>query len=478
MSRVLLAIFVSWFGLRMTEVALPLIALEQTGSVWATGLVAGSAGISLLTSPWWAARLRHRLTSGRSLAAVLAVQALGHLVVAVAAAFDVLSVGLLCVSGLLVGAATAVGGPATRAFLADLGDRMGPRVAVRALAWQDLAHRSSMIVSPPVAAWVVTQHGPMPLMFADAIAVLLAAALILPVAGYVHRNVTASRRPRRARDVLRAHPVVTDGIAMAGVGWFWWFAFALGLAILGAETGRPGQLVAAGMAGYGIGSLAGSVTAAIAIVRLPRTALMVASWVVLGVTIASLPWIAGSLPALGAVSAFGGLAAGLGIAALNALITEHTSGADRRTAFAVQQVAGTGGASLGMLSGGAVIALLGVEVTMHVAGVVLVAVPLLLVSRGRSRRTRGGAVDGDDLRLGHGFDGEGNALATDARMLAAAERHGIDPEVAGVVDHDGADAERIGDVESSVEVAREDPGLESEGQRVDARDRVCGVVER
>jgi MFS family permease len=478
MSRVLLAIFVSWTGLRMTEVALPLIALEQTGSLWATGLVAGSAGISLLTSPWWAARLRHRLTSGRALAGVLVVQALGHLIVAVAAVFDVLSVAYLCVSGLLVGAATSVGGPATRAFLADLGDRFGPRVAVRALAWQDLAHRCSMITSPPIAAWVITQHGPMPLMFADAIAVLLAAALIFPVAGFAHRHVTVSRRPRRARDVLRAHPVVADGIAMAAVGWFWWFAFALGLAILGAETGRPGQLVAAGMAGYGIGSLAGSVTASVAIVRLPRTPLMVSSWIVLGGMFASLPWLDGSLLALSVCSAVGGVAAALGITALNALITEHTSGADRRTAFAVQQVAGTGGSSLGMLSGGAVIAVLGAEATMHIAGLVLVAVPLLLVARGRSRRTRGGAVEGDDLRLGHGLDGEGDALAADARVLAAAEGHGIDPEVAGVVDHDGPDAQRLGNVESSVEVAGEHAGLETEGQTVDHLDRVCDVVER
>ena len=51
MLRILLATFVSWTGLRLTEVALPLIALQQTGSVWATGLVAGSSGIALLTSP-------------------------------------------------------------------------------------------------------------------------------------------------------------------------------------------------------------------------------------------------------------------------------------------------------------------------------------------------------------------------------------------------------------------------------------------
>ena len=389
LRRILVATFVSWTGLRLTEVALPLIALQQTGSLWATGLVAGSSGITLLTSPWWAARLRHRLTAGPALAAVLVVQALGHLVVAVAAVTGDLSIVHLCVSGVMVGGATAVSGPATRAIIADLGDRIGPGVAVRALAWQDLAHRISMVVSPPVAAWVVTQHGAIPLMWADTVAVVLAAALVVPVGRYARRSGKVDDVPRRAREVLRAHPVVADGIAMAAVGWFWWFAFALGLAILGMETGRPGQLVAAGMAGYGVGSLAGSVTATLVITRLPRVPVMVVGWVVLGSTFMTLPWLAGSLFALAAVSAVGGFVAPLGIAALNALIAEHTSGADRRTAFATQQVAATGASSIGMLTGGAVIALLGVNATLHVAGLVQIAVPLLLVARARasSRRT-------------------------------------------------------------------------------------------
>ena len=184
MLRILIAHFVSWMGLRLTEVALPLIALEQTGSVWATGLVAGCSGIALLTSPWWAARLRHRLVSGPALAAVLGVQAAGYATVAVAATLGDLTVVHLCLGGLVVGAATSVAGPATRAMLADLGDRMGPGVAVRALAWQDFAHRISMVAGPPVAAWVVTQHGAMPLMWADTIAVLLAAALVARVGRY------------------------------------------------------------------------------------------------------------------------------------------------------------------------------------------------------------------------------------------------------------------------------------------------------
>ncbi len=388
MLRILIAHFVSWTGLRLTEVALPLITLQQTGSVWATGLVAGCSGLSLLTSPWWSARLRHRLTSGPALATVLVVQALGYVTVAVAATLDNLTIGHLCFGGLIVGAATSVAGPATRAMLADLGDRIGPGVAVRALSWQDLAHRISMVASPPVAAWVVTEHGAMPLMWADTIAVLLAAVLVARVGRYALQRGSAGGVPRRAREVLRAHPVVADGIAMAAVGWFWWFAFALGLAILGAETGRPGQLVAAGMAGYGIGSLAGSAATPVVVTRLPRVPTMVTGWIVLGATFTALPWVDGSLLALALVSSVGGFVTPFGLAALNAVIAEQTSGEERRTAFAAQHVAGSGGSSVGMLTGGAVIALIGAETAMHVAGLVLIAVPLVLVARNRSPRRR------------------------------------------------------------------------------------------
>ena len=379
--RILLATFVSWTGLRLTEVALPLIALQQTGSLWATGLVAGAAGIASVTSPWWAARLRHRLTSGRALGIVLGVQALGHLIVAVGAVRGDLTVVHLCVSGLVTGAAAAVGGPATRALLADLGDRLGPGVAVRALAWQDLAHRISMVGSPPVAAWVVTQGGATPLMWADAIAVALAAGIVVPVGRYARHQELVQSAPRPAREVLRSHPLVADGIAMAGIGWFCWFSFSLGLAILGVETGRPGQLVAAGMVGYGVGSLAGSVAASLLVTRLPRVPVMVSGWLVLGTTLVLLPGLAGSLLALAVASAVGGFAMPLGIAALNALITEHTTGADRRTAFAVQHVTTNGGVSLGMLSGGAIIATLGAGTTMQAGGLVQIAVPLLLIAR-------------------------------------------------------------------------------------------------
>ena len=168
---------------------------------------------------------------------------------------------------------------------------------------------------------------------------------------------------------------------MSAVGWFWWFAFVLGLAILGVETGQPGLLIGAGMTGYGIGSLAGSALAPLVATRLPRVPTIITGWVLLGAAFASLPWLDGSLVALALASAVGGFVTPLSFAALNALIIERTSGEERRTAFATQHVAISGGSSVGMLCGGAVIALLGAEITLHVAGAVLIALPLLLLVR-------------------------------------------------------------------------------------------------
>ena len=122
------------------------------------------------------------------------------------------------------------------------------------------------------------------------------------------------------------------------------------------------------------------------VTRLPRVPLMVAGWLMLGGMYLILPSVHGSLLALAVVAALGGFMVPLSMAALNALITEHTTGSDRRTAFAAQQIAGQGGASLGMLSGGGVIALLGAETTMQVGGVVVISVSLLLLARAASRR--------------------------------------------------------------------------------------------
>ncbi|GAB6939629.1 MFS transporter [Isoptericola variabilis] len=390
--------FLTWVGARITAVALPLVALAETGEAWATGLVGGMSGLPLLTVGWWGRGLRERLVSGRALAVVMLVQVAGLAIVPVAALVGQVGAVSLCASGLVTGVAGALLGPAERALVADLADagRHGAAAgrgegagatAARWLAWQDLAHRVSMIFAPPLGAWLVVAWGAEPLLWCQAAVVLVAAGAMLgvPRADGV-RGAGNVERTARALAVLRAHPQVAVGIVAAGVGGVCWFGFSLGLAVLGVEHGMPGALIAAGMSGYGATSVAASLAAPLVVDRLPRLATAVGTWAVLGLSFAALPAVVPSVAGVALVAAVGGLATPFGIAALNALISEQTSGAERRAAFTAETVLHSGGASLGLLVGGAVIGWVGAGPALVATGVVQVAVAV--VGMGAARRLR------------------------------------------------------------------------------------------
>ncbi|GAA1406602.1 MFS transporter [Catellatospora coxensis] len=379
-AAMLTTTLITWTGQRATAVALPLVALAETGSVWTTGLVGGAVGLPVLTSAWWARRLRQRLTGGRTLACVLAVQVVGLLVVPVGVAFGGISAAHLAATGLITGCATALSGPAQRALLADLGDRVGPTAATKALAWQDFLHRVTMIFAPPLAGWAVAQGGTMPLLWAEATGVAVAALLMLGVRGTAAPAAELDVAPP-LRDVLRRHRDIRIGVTMSAVGGLVWFAFTLGLAILGAQTARPGILVSAALTGYGIGSLAGALLAPTLVPRLPMLATMATGWAALGVTFLALPALTGSPALLGCAAAAGGFFMPLGIGALNRLISTTTEGADRRAAFAAESLLHDGAVSTGLLLGGAVIGLAGAGPTLIAAGAVQLGVALLAVPR-------------------------------------------------------------------------------------------------
>ncbi|MFG2056095.1 MFS transporter [Micromonospora sp. NPDC048930] len=414
--------FVTWMGQRTTAVALPLVALAETGSTWTTGLVGGAVGLPVLTSAWWARSLRQRLTTGRSLAAVLAVQVLGLLVVPVGAAAGTVGPVHLAGAGLVTGCATALSGPGQRALLADICDRAGPGVAARMLAWQDFVHRSTMILAPPLAGWAVTAGGPFRLLWAEAAGVALGAALLLPVRGTASPGVAgdgAAEAPA-LRQVLARHPAILRAVTMSGVGGLTWFAFTLGLAILGAETGRPGLLVSAGMTGYGAGSLAGALLAPVLVPRLPPLGTMATGWILLGATFAALPAGTASLAATGCLAAVGGFAMPLGIGAVNRLISTRTEGAERRAAFAAESLAHDGAVSVGLLTGGAVIGLAGAAPTLVVAGAAQIAVGLLagpwlipVRARGPARALRGTTSDAPRQPIRQGDGGSAGARPAD-----------------------------------------------------------------
>jgi hypothetical protein len=306
------------------------------------------------------------------------VGVLGLLVVPVAATIGAVGPPHLVAAGLITGSATALSGPGQRALLADLCDPLGPGTAARMLAWQDLAHRSSMILAPPLAAWAITAGGPFPLLWAEAVGGALGAALLLTVRGTASAVPGEGRADAPAlRHVLARHPDIRRVLVMAGVGGLTWFAFTLGLAVLGAETGRTGLLVSAGMTGYGTGSLAGALLAPALVPRLPPLATTATGWIVLGAAFTALPAVTSSLALVAVLAALGGFAMPLGIAAVNRLITTRTHGAHRRAAFAAESLVHDGAASVGLLAGGAVIGLAGAGPTLVVAGAAQIAVGLL-----------------------------------------------------------------------------------------------------
>lgn len=409
MRRALLTVvattFVTWIGTRMTAVALPLVALAETGDAWTTGLVGGMAGLPLLTVGWWGRGIRDRLTSGPALGILMFGQATGLAIVPAATAAGLLGVAALCASGLLTGAAGALLGPAQRALISDLADAGAAEGATSGptawLAWQDLAHRVSMIFAPPAGAWLVTTWGAEPLLWCETVIVALAALAMLsvpaapaPAGSSVPADASpAGRSTPSVLAVLRSRPDVAAGIAMAGVGGISWFGFSLGLALLGVAHGTPGALIAAGMSGYGATSVLAAFLVPLLIERLPPMPTMATSWIVLGVTFTVLPAVAPDLLGIAAVAGVGGFAMPWGLAALNALIGERTAGADRRAAFTAQSVLHSGGVSLGLLVGGALIGWLGAGTVLVLTGALQVAVAiagLILVRRPANRMVVGG----------------------------------------------------------------------------------------
>lgn len=397
--------FVTWTGQRITAVALPLVALDQTGDAWTTGLVGGFAGLPLLTSAWWGRPFRHLLTSGKALALLLLIQVAGLILVPVTAMAGEVNAVVLCITGFVAGATGALLGPAQRALTADLADDVGPGIGARALAWQDMAHRSSMIFAPPLGAWLLVVWGAVPLLWCEAAAVGLAAVAMVAVPG-AHRDsgvsgdVTsepgaptassdspepAPRNRATIRSVLRADQDLAIGVILAGVGGITWFAFPLGLALLGAELDRPGQIVAAAMSGYGAATVGISFVVPLVINRVPRMLAILVSWAVLGLSFLLFPLAAPDLVAVTAVAALGGVTIPFGIAALNALITERTTGEARRTAFTAETVLHSGGSSAGLLVGGAIIGMFGAGPVLVVTGLIQVAAVIAAIPLIRRR---------------------------------------------------------------------------------------------
>jgi hypothetical protein len=370
------------FAMRITQVALPLVILRETGSVAATGLVGGAAGVPVLLSPWWARKARQWVDSGPRLALVALVSAIALASVPAAAGLGLLTPEQLVLSGLLLGCGDALSSPGRSSLLADTGDRWGEGRAVLLLTWQDGLRRVGMLVGPTVGALAVSAGFTNQLLWMEAVAVV--------GAGLLACTVRAQREPRGAlgspmatpsiRGSLKGRPEVLYGWLIRGTGCVTWFAFTLGLSVLGEQRGRPGVYLAAGMTGYGVGSLIGTAISLAVVRRTPPVACAAVAW-----SWSGLCWIAMGLwstPVVVAVAgAFSGVTVVVGIAAISVIITRSSAGAERRTLLSGQAVVVNASSSAGLLVGGPIIATVGAGVTLVGAGMVTALIAGLVLVR-------------------------------------------------------------------------------------------------
>jgi len=364
-------------ALRFTQVALPLVILHETGSVAATGLVGGAAGVPVLLSPWWARRARQWVDSGTRLAVIAVVQAIALAMVPAAAAVDLLTPGILIVSGLLLGSGEALAGPGRSALLADTGDRWAKDRAVVLLTWQDGLRRIGMTVGPVIAAFAVSAGVTNGLLWTEAVAVLGSGLLACTVKA---ERAPATSEPPSIRASLKGRRDVLYGWITRGTGCVTWFAFTLGLSVIGAERDQPGVYLAAGMTGYGVGSVIGTAISLAVVRRIPPVRLAAFAWMWMG-----LCWIGMGLwstpPVIAVLGALAGVAVVLGIAAISILITRSSAGAERRTLLSGQTVVVNAGSSAGLLIGGPIIAVAGAESTLVGAGLLTAIVATAVLVR-------------------------------------------------------------------------------------------------
>jgi MFS family permease len=369
---------------RIAQVAFPLVVLQQTGSVAATGLAGGASGIPVVLSPWWARKARQWVDSGPRLAIVASVQAIALAMVPAAAALGLLRPELLIASGLLLGCGDALSTPGRSALLADTGDSWGADKAVLLLTWQDGIRRVGMVVGPPLGALAIAAGFTDGLLWVEAGTVLAAGLLAVSVTG---ERSPALREMPSIRASLVGRSDVLYGWIVRGAGCFTWFAFTLGLSVVGAERGQPGVYLAAGMSGYGVGSVGGTMICLAVIRRLPPVPLAAVAWAVVGIC-----WIGMGVwttpAAVAVLAALSGVTVVLGIAAITAVITRSSAGAERRALLSGQSVVVNASSSAGLLIGGPVIAVIGAEQTLIGAGLLTCVVALGVLPARRNREAR------------------------------------------------------------------------------------------
>lgn len=384
MTRAALRLIAAWtlgnVGYRIAMVALPLLAVAQTGSAWTVGLVAGSAGVPVITAPWWTRGLQRRLTSARQLRRLMVAEGLVSLAVPAAAAMHGLTPLAMIGVGLSTGVLNAVSGPLDASLLATIGDRRDVdrgqpatgRGAARMLATQDGTIKAATTMAPLAALVLIASIGLVATVAADGLLTLVGALCLIGLR-LEQPPATPDEPPHRVRALLRGHRTIALGLGVRAAGCAAWFAFTLCLALVGEAQGNGVRLATVGLTCYSASAVLGALLGVAAAGASRPAVLNGVSWLLAGIG-----WVLiGGWPSMlvtGVVAACMGLVVPAGNAATTALVTRTFGGTERRSMLTAQATVVTGSTTLGMLVGGPLIAFVGPATAIWVAGSVVATI--------------------------------------------------------------------------------------------------------
>lgn len=378
MSNAAARLIIAWtlgnVGFRIAMVALPLLAVAQTGSAWTVGLVTGAAGVPVITAPWWSRPAQARLGSVGALAWLMCAEGAVSLCVPLAARLDLLGPVVMIGIGLCTGVLNAVSGPLDASLLATLGDARevgsshegSGRGAARMLSAQDGSIKAATTMAPLASLVLIQAVGLTATVAADGLLTLVGAACLVGLrVDPVHLD--PGSRPQSVRHLLHGQPTIVIGFVVRAAGCGAWFAFTLCLALVGEQRGIGVQLATVGLSSYAAGAVAGSLLGVYAAGTSRPALLNSASWLLAGAG-----WVViGLHPTLlltGVTAAAMGLVVPAGNAATTALVTRAYAGAARRSMLTAQATVVTGSTTLGVLVGGPLIALVGAAPAIVAAG--------------------------------------------------------------------------------------------------------------
>ncbi|CAM5312679.1 MFS transporter [Streptomyces avidinii] len=375
---------ISSLGMAATLVAVPWFVLHSTGSGTRTGLVATAEVLGLLCSAVLAGPVVDRLPVRATSIAADLLTAVAISLIPLLYAWDALPLPVLIALVFLVGAARGPSDTSKQLLLPGAMERAGV-TAERATGCVEGARRIGMMAGAPLAGLLIATVGPVRTLYADMAAMALCALLVATLVPVVPRARPAGGAPHGSyAEELRFGMVQLrrDRLLGAMVG-----VLMLTNALDGALNGvlypaygtqvlRSSALFGAMITAMGAGALLGAALYGWAGHRLPRRAVFVGAFVLVGAVRCAALAAEPRAAVLLAVLALSGVGSGVVGPLMMSVAYERVPAEVRGRVFGLLLAAALAATPLGMLGAGLVLDVAGLVAALLGTGTLYLAVTL------------------------------------------------------------------------------------------------------